>query len=70
MEFWAGISFGIATFFWFYSQYHVQEALGVNAGILAVMRNTITFTLIGAIIQIIASWLIYSQTKKDLANRR
>ena len=69
MEFWAGIAFAIATFFWFYSQYHVQEVLGQNAGILVVMRNTITFTLVGAIIQIIASWLIYSQSKKDLKNR-
>ena len=70
MEFWAGIAFVVATFFWFYSQYHVQKVLGVNAGILAVMRNTITFTLVGAIIQIIASWLIYSQQKKDLQSNR
>ena len=70
MEFWAGVSFGIATFFWFYSQYHIQEVLGANAGILVVMRNTIMFTLVGAVIQIIASWLIYSQTKKDLANKQ
>ena len=70
MEFWAGISFGIATFFWFYTQNKVQEALGANAGILAVMQNTILFTLVGALIQIIASWLIYSQTKKDLKNRQ
>ena len=62
LEFWAGISFGIATFFWFYNQQH----LGQYAGMLAVMRTTILFTLVGAIIQIIASWLIYSQTKKEL----
>lgn len=64
MEFWAGISFGIATFFWFYSQYHI----GPIAGMLAIMRNTIMFTLVGAVIQVIASWLIYSQSKKDLKN--
>lgn len=64
MEFWAGISFGIATFFWFYTQAH----MGPYVGMLAIMRNTILFTLVGAIIQIIASWLIYSQVKKDLKN--
>lgn len=62
LEFWAGISFGIATFFWFYQQYH----LGPAAGMLAVLSNTILFTLVGALIQILASWLIYYQSKKDI----
>ena len=62
MEFWAGISFGIACGFWFYNQHHYGE----YAGVLAIMQTTILFTLVGAIIQIIASWLIYSQAKKDL----
>lgn len=65
LEFWAGVAFGIATFFWFYTQHH----LGENAGMLAVMRTTILFTLVGAIIQIIASWLIYTQTKKEVNER-
>lgn len=65
LEFWAGISFGIATFFWFYNQHH----LGEYAGMLAIMRTTILFTLVGAIIQIIASWLIYTLTKKEIRER-
>ena len=68
MEFWAGISFGIATFFWFYTQYHIGTITSV--GVLAILKNTIMFTLVGAVIQIIASWLIYSQSKKDLKGGR
>ena len=65
MEFWAGVAFGLATAFWFIGQHR----LGPYAGALAVLRNTIMFTLVGALIQIIASWLIYSQTKKELRGR-
>lgn len=60
MEFWAGVCFMIGAAFWFYQQQH----LGPNAGPLAVINNTILFTLAGAVIQIIASWLIYSAEKK------
>lgn len=65
MEFWAGVSFGLATAFWFIGQHR----LGQYAGALAVLQNTIMFTLVGALIQIVASWLIYSQTKKELKDR-
>lgn len=67
MEFWAGISFAIATAFWFIGQhkYHNDPYIGA----LAVLWNTIMFTLVGAVIQILASWLIFSQTKKELRNR-
>lgn len=61
MEFWAGISFGLATAFWFIGEHR----LGEHAGALAVLKNTILFTLVGALIQIIASWLIYGQSKKE-----
>lgn len=66
MEFWAGVAFGLATAFWFIGQHR----LGPYAGALAVLQNTIMFTLVGALIQIIASWLIYSQTKKELRNKK
>lgn len=68
MELWAGIAFGLATAFWFIGQhkYHNDPYIGA----LAVLWNTIMFTLVGALIQIIASWLIYSQTKKELRNRQ
>lgn len=61
MEFWAGMAFIMAAAFWFYEEKH----LGPYAGPLAVMRNTILFTLVGAAIQVIASWLIVSRTKKE-----
>lgn len=65
MECWAGISFGIATAFWFIGQHR----LGDSAGAAAVLWNTIMFTLVGAVIQILASWLIYSQTKKEKGDK-
>lgn len=61
MEFWAGVAFVFGAAMWFYYERH----LGEYAGILAVMKNTIMFTLAGAVIQIIASWLIVSQSKKE-----
>lgn len=61
MEFWAGVAFMMAAAFWFYEEQH----LGPYAGSLAIMRNTILFTLVGAAIQVIASWLIVSRTKKE-----
>ena len=65
MELWAGISFCIATGFWFYDQYH----LGEYAGVVAALRNTVLFTLVGALIQIIASWMIYTRSKKEMKDR-
>lgn len=62
MEFWAGVAFGIGAGFWFYT----EQRLGIYAGMLATMRQTILFTLVGAMIQVIASWMIYSQEKKEL----
>lgn len=67
MEFWAGVAFGLATAFWFIGQHRFHNDPYVGA--LAVLNNTIMFTLIGALIQIVASWLIYSQTKKEIRNR-
>lgn len=61
LEFWAGVAFMLAAAFWFYEEQH----LGPYAGPLAVMRNTILFTLVGAAIQVIASWMIVSRTKKE-----
>ncbi len=64
MEFWAGVCFMIGAAFWFYQEGH----LGPLAGPLAVIRDTILFTLAGAMVQIIASWLIYAQEKKIRAH--
>lgn len=61
MEFWAGIAFIVAAAFWFYTEQH----LGPYAGMLALLRQTILFTLVGAVIQVIASWLIVSRQRKE-----
>lgn len=61
MEFWAGIAFCIASGFWFYT----TSRLGTQAGVLALMRNTVVFTIVGAALQTIASWMIVSRMKKE-----
>lgn len=61
MEFWAGMAFCIASGFWFYT----TSRLGSQAGVLALMRNTVVFTIVGAALQTIASWMIVSRMKKE-----
>jgi len=61
MEMWAGFCFLTAAFFWFYKSYRYPE-LGFTLG---VVRDTILFTLSGALIQIVASWLISARMKKE-----
>lgn len=60
LEFWAGIAFAIAAAFWFY-----HEIRTPMAGPLGMLRDTVMFSLVGALIQLIASWLIYSESKKQ-----
>lgn len=61
LEAWAGVAFGAAAFFWFYNESRFpSEAVGA----LTILRDTITFTLVGALIQIIAGALISRQAKK------
>ncbi|MDE6236562.1 MAG: hypothetical protein K2J23_03325 [Muribaculaceae bacterium] len=61
MEMWAGITFLVGAFFWFYN-----SARFPNVGFsLVVMRDTIMFTLAGAIIQVIASWMIAARMNKE-----
>lgn len=59
LEFWAGIAFAIGSFFWFYTEIRTPMA-----GPLAMLRNTVLFSLVGATIQLIASWMIYAVQKK------
>lgn len=61
MEFWAGAAFVIASAFWFYNLQH----LGPYAGVLAILRETIVFSLAGAAIQIAAALLIVRAAKKE-----
>lgn len=62
LEFWAGMCFIVGAAFWFYKE---QYYTGLFAGPLAVMRQTVAFTMAGAVIQIIASWMIAYRMKKE-----
>ena len=63
LEFWAGICFVIAAGFWWWN----EQKLGSSpfAGSLAIIHDTILFTLSGAVLQILAAWLIYFREKKE-----
>lgn len=61
MEFWAGAAFAAGAFMWF----HAESRLGPFAGPLAVLHNTIMFTLAGAVIQIVAVQLAWSVSRKE-----
>lgn len=62
LEFWAGMCFIVGAAFWFYK---LQYYSGFLAGPLAVMRQTVAFTMAGAVIQIVASWMIAYRMKKE-----
>lgn len=68
MEFWSGVSFLAAAFFWFYNS---TQTVSVNnlAVTVSMLRETIVFTIAGAAIQVIASWLIYYREKKELTGK-
>lgn len=63
LEFWAGICFCAGAFFWFYNAGRLAEVVGV--GPLAILRDTVLFTLAGAAIQVIASWAVAAREKKE-----
>lgn len=68
MECWAGFAFIIAAACWFFSESRLHDMPGV--GILALMRSTVLFTLVGAALQIVASWLIVARSRKIQNNSR
>lgn len=63
MEFWAGACFGVAAFFWFYNENKL--GMGPTIGPLAILRDPILFSLAGAVLQLIAAWMIYYRQKKE-----
>ena len=65
LEFWAGVAFCIGTFFWFYNEDRYSFYLGLGMGSLACLRDTVYFTLAGAVIQILAAILISRRIKND-----
>lgn len=67
LEAWAGIAFCIGAFFWFYN----ADRFGEIIWSLGLMRETVLFTLVGALIQIISSWMIVGEVRKmQKSNRR
>lgn len=65
MEFWSGACFGVAAFFWFYNEH--KFGASNTAGPLAILKDTIMFSIAGAMLQVVAVWMIYYRQKKDAA---
>ncbi len=65
LEFWAGVAFLIAVGLWFYKAIKYQGIVGGAA--FVIMKDTVLFTLVGAGIQLVASWMIYFARKKNKA---
>lgn len=63
LEFWAGICFVIAAGFWWYNEIKVGNRPYI--GTLTIIHDTILFTLSGAILQLIAAWMIYFRERKE-----
>lgn len=61
MEVWAGIAFCIGGFFWFYN----ASRFGGNLVTFRMLNETILFTLAGALIQIVSSWMLSSAMRKE-----
>lgn len=61
MEVWAGVAFCIGAFFWFYNAYR----FGGNLVTFRMLNETILFTLAGALIQIVSSWMLSSAMRKE-----
>lgn len=65
MEFWAGVALCIGAFFWFYNEHRFGDFLILGTGTMACLKETIYFTLVGAIIQVISSLSIARRIKKE-----
>lgn len=63
MEFWCGACFGVATFFWFYNTSRYGDL--PYTGALMILRDTILFTLAGAVLQLVAAWMIYYRARRE-----
>lgn len=61
MELWAGIAFCVGAFFWFYNTAKIDS----DVMYFGMFQETIVFTLVGAMIQIVASWMLHAAIKKE-----
>lgn len=66
MEFWSGACFGVAAFFWFYNENKYGGS--DTAGPLAILQDTILFAIAGAMLQVVAAWMIYYRQKKEASD--
>lgn len=64
LEIWAGIAFCVASFFWFYNTAKIES----DVLTFRMFNETIIFTLVGAMIQIVASWMLAARLKKEQKN--
>lgn len=67
LEFWAGMAFCIGAFFWFYNEKKFEEFPYV--GVLSILKDTVVFSLAGAVIQVIASWMVSFRQAKERRER-
>lgn len=67
LEFWAGMAFCIGAFFWFYNERKFGNMPFV--GPLTIMRDVVAFSLAGAVIQVVASWMIAYRQQKEKRER-
>lgn len=65
MEFWAGVAFCIGAFFWFYNEHRYEALLSMGTGAMTYLRETVYFSLAGAVIQVIAIAALARQQKKE-----
>lgn len=65
MEMWAGFCFIAGGAMWFYNAYR----LSFVPFSLPVMRDTVAFSMAGAVIQVVASWMIASRMKKEAESK-
>lgn len=66
LEFWAGVAFCVGAFFWFYNEGRFSDLLKDGFGAMVYLRETVVFSLVGALIQVIASWMIGYRQKKEV----
>ncbi|MDE7382208.1 MAG: hypothetical protein K2N03_08820 [Muribaculaceae bacterium] len=67
-EFWAGVAFCFAAFFWFYNDMKYLPATPgviIMVGPLKILHETILFSLVGAFLQLVTSWMISFRMKKE-----
>lgn len=65
LEFWAGVAFCIGVFFWFYNEHRYADLLSIGAGAMVYLRETVYFSLAGALIQVIAVAALSRRLKKE-----